>query len=152
MPSRRRAIELDATELAALLVEGRTLVLGTYGPRGEIHLVPLWYALLDGELWWWTYARSQKARNLERDPRATGLVELGESYEELRGAMLVGRVHAVHGLAATQRVGEALVARYGVDTPDARAAMLASAPKRVAMRFDVERVASWDHRKLGGRY
>ena len=50
--------------------------------------MPLWYVVRDGELWAWTYAKSQKIRNLERDPRATLQVEAGESYDQLRGVMI----------------------------------------------------------------
>lgn len=39
------------------------------GVRGWPHLMPLWYLIRGEELWAWTYARSQKVRNLERDPR-----------------------------------------------------------------------------------
>ncbi len=35
----------------------------------------------------WTYAKSQKARNLERDARATIGIEDGVQYHELRGVM-----------------------------------------------------------------
>ena len=60
--------------------------------RGWPHLMPLWYVRpRRRELWAWTYAASQKVRNLERDPRATLLVEAGERYDELRGVMLERR-------------------------------------------------------------
>ncbi len=73
--------------LAAFLDEERTVTCATFGPRGFPHLMPLWYVVRDGDVWAWTYAKSQKVRNLERDPRATLQVEAGERYEELRGAM-----------------------------------------------------------------
>src|SRR4051794_41829033 len=72
--------------LAAFLDEERTVTCATFGPRGFPHLMPLWYVVRDRDVWAWTYAKSQKVRNLERDPRATLQVEAGERYEELRGA------------------------------------------------------------------
>ena len=60
----------------------------TNGPRGWPHVMPLWYVVRDGEIWIWTYAKSQKVKNLERDPRATLLVEAGTEYLELRGVQI----------------------------------------------------------------
>ena len=54
--------------------------------------MPLWYVVRDGQIWAWTYAKSQKVRNLERDPRATLQIEDGDTYDELRGVMIEARV------------------------------------------------------------
>ena len=58
------------------------------GSDGWPHLMPLWYVVRDGECWGWTYGKSQKVRNLERDSRCTLQVEAGDSYHELRGVMI----------------------------------------------------------------
>ncbi|WP_171788989.1 pyridoxamine 5'-phosphate oxidase family protein [Acidimicrobium ferrooxidans] len=139
-------------EIAALLSEGRTLVLGSHGPRGTIHMVPLWYVVLDGVVWSWTYARSQKARNLAREATASGLVELGDRYDELRGVLIEGRAVLSDDPVLVRRVGEGLLARYELGSAEAAEAMRRSASKRVAIRLEPERIVSWDHRKLGGRY
>ena len=83
--SRRAEIKLTADEQRELLESERVVVVSTLGPRGWPHSMPLWYVPRDGEIWIWTYAKSQKVRNLERDPRATLLVETGHEYGELRG-------------------------------------------------------------------
>ena len=79
--SRRDQIRMPEAELAAFLDEQRTVIVATNGRDGWPHLMPLWYTVRDGELWSWTYARSQKVRNLERDARATVQVEAGEQYQ-----------------------------------------------------------------------
>ena len=93
--SRREQIRMSAAEVDSFLAGERTVTCATIGPRGWPHLMPLWYVLRepsDGgpgpRIWAWTYAASQKVRNLERDPRATLQIEAGEAYEELRGVML----------------------------------------------------------------
>ncbi len=86
--SRRDQITMSDAEVAAFLDEQRVVVVATHGPRGWPHLMPLWYVVRDGELWAWTYAKSQKAKNLERDPRATLQLEAGEHYDQLRGVMI----------------------------------------------------------------
>src|SRR5436305_8540780 len=79
---------MSATELARFLDEERVLTCATIGPSGRPHLMPLWYVREGERLRGWTYAKSQKGKNLERDPRATLQVEAGVQYHELRGAML----------------------------------------------------------------
>ena len=137
------------------LDEERVLTCATIGPNGRPHLMPLWY-LRDGlALLAWTYGKSQKIRNLERDPRATLQVEAGrDAYGELRGAMLECDVAIERDPARVGDVGLRLMTRYtGAELPsEARAGVLKQAPKRVALRFTPTRIVSWDHRKLGSTY
>src|ERR1700754_507522 len=78
---------MDEAEVLAFLDEERVMTCATFGPNGMPHLMPLWYVVRDGRLWAWTFAKSQKVRNLERDARATLQVEAGEEYHLLRGVM-----------------------------------------------------------------
>jgi PPOX class probable F420-dependent enzyme len=128
--------------LAAFLEEERTVTCATFGPRGFPHLMPLWYVVRDGELWAWTYAKSQKVRNLERDPRATLQVEAGERYEELRGAMFEAYVTIHRHLDTVLALGTDLMTRYGQGERAART----QGPKRVALQFRPTHIVSWDHR------
>jgi PPOX class probable F420-dependent enzyme len=152
--SRRDQIRLTDTERAAFLNEQRVVICATTGPRGWPHLMPLWYVIRDGELWAWTYASSQKVRNLERDPRATLQVEAGESYGELRGVMIEARTAIHRDIDIVTGVGTELAQRYGDGelAPEALDAVRAQASKRVALQFAAQRTASWDHRKLAGTY
>ena len=157
MPSRRDQIRMSDDELHAFLAEQKTVTCATLGPNGRPHLMPLWYVPDGAELSCWTFAKSQKARNLERDPRATLQVEAGEVYEELRGAMLECDTELIRDTAPVAAVGLAIMARYTPAADDeARAGLRrmveAQAPKRIAMRFTPTRIVSWDHRKLGGVY
>jgi PPOX class probable F420-dependent enzyme len=153
--TRRDAIKMTAEEAAAFLEQQRTVICATNGRDGFPHLMPLWYVVRGGTVWAWTYAKSQKARNLERDPRATLQIETGERYDELRGLML--RCEAVlHRDAETvgSFVGE-LAERYappGVEPAELREGFARQIPKRVAIEFAERDRVSWDHRKLGGTY
>ena len=117
--------------------------------------MPLWFVVRDGTIWAWTYAKSQKVRNLERDPRCTLQIEAGESYEQLRGLML--RCEAVIH-RDPEVIGDyvaALAERYappGVDPAAMREGFSRQIPKRVALEFIERDRVSWDHRKLGGTY
>jgi PPOX class probable F420-dependent enzyme len=152
--SRRAEIVLTDDEIRRLLDEQRTLVCATIGRDGWPHLMPLWYVVRDGECWSWTYAKSQKVRNLERDARCTVQVETGDEYQELRGVMFKCECDLVRDVDAVAEIGAEIAARYsGVALGDeVRAAMRKQAAKRVGLHFAVRETASWDHRKLGGGY
>jgi len=153
--NRRAAIAMSDAEVQAFLSEQRVLTCATIGRDGWPHLMPLWYLVRNGEMWCWTYAKSQKVRNLERDGRATLQLEAGRDvYGQLRGAMLECDVAIERDPARVGEFGMRLMARYtGAElSPEARAGVLQQAPKRVVLRFTPTRIVSWDHRKLGGTY
>jgi len=154
--SRRDQIQLSEAELVALLDAERVAIVSSIGPRGWPHSMPLWFVPRDGEVWIWTYAKSQKVRNLERDPRATVLVEAGHEYTELRGVMIEAEAEIHRDVETVLGFIEELTVRHSAGISavegDARAALEAQAPKRAAIRFKPLRTATWDHRKLGGSY
>jgi PPOX class probable F420-dependent enzyme len=146
---RRRQIRMSEAEQAAFLDAQRTVTCATIGPGGRPHLVALWFVPAGGRLDCWTYAASQKARNLERDPRATLLTEAGATYQELRGVSMECDAELVRDPELVLDIGVALAVRYGgAPGPDLRAALAPQAAKRVGVRFHPTRVSSWDHRKL----
>ncbi|HXE99540.1 MAG TPA: pyridoxamine 5'-phosphate oxidase family protein [Solirubrobacterales bacterium] len=153
--SRRAQITLSEDEQRQLLESERVVVVSSIGVRGWPHSMPLWYVLRGGEIWIYTYAKSQKVKNLERDPRATLLVETGHAYHELRGVEIESEaeIHRDHELVF--EVARELTSRYSEGAAvegEAAEALKAQARKRVAIRFEPKRVASWDHGKLGGVY
>jgi PPOX class probable F420-dependent enzyme len=157
VPSRRAAIRLSDAEVREFLEKGRTIVICSNGQGGVPHPMPMWYGLdPDGSVVMTTFARSQKVRNLERDPRVALLLEDGESYGELRGVVVYGRAEIERDvervLETLARVSARTQAGAGADPKALRAALRGQAAKRVALRVRPERVVSWDHRKLGGVY
>ena len=138
-------------EVRAFLAEERTVVCASNGKDAFPHLMPLWFVVRDDELWAWTFAKSQKVRNLERDPRATLQVEAGSAYHELRGVMLKADVTIHRDTDRVAELGLELFRRYGGGgelSDDVRAMVHAQAPKRVALQFTERSRATWDHRKL----
>jgi PPOX class probable F420-dependent enzyme len=114
------------------------------------HLVAMWFAVVDGQVWFETKAKSQKVVNLRRDPRLSCLVEDGETYDALRGVSLEGRGAVVDDPAALWQVGVSLWERYyGPYDESMKPFVDAMLHNRVAVRLDVDRTRSWDHRKLG---
>src|SRR2546421_12914345 len=110
--SRRDQIRMNDEEIRAFLEEQRTLQVATIDHDGWPHLVAMWYVLINDEVVFWTYAKSQKAVNLQRDPRLTCLVETGERYEELRGVQIKGRAVINEDRATVQQTGETIWESY----------------------------------------
>ena len=146
MSNRRAAIAMSDDEVAAFLERGRVVTVATVGRDGWPHLMPLWYVLREGEIWAWTYAKSQKVRNLERESRCTLQVEAGDGYDELRGVMIKAACAIHREPEVVAAVGTELARRYGGD--ESAHVTAAQASKRVALQFVTASVASWDHRKL----
>jgi PPOX class probable F420-dependent enzyme len=152
VPSRRDQITMSDEELHAFLQEQKVVTCATIGPNGRPHLMPLWYATDDLVLRSWTYAKSQKAKNLERDPRATLQVEDGEQYHELRGVMMECDVAIERDPDKVANFGMALFQRFGATGTEVEAMIVGQAPKRIGLTFTPTRIVSWDHTKLGGVY
>ena len=148
--SRRDQIRMSDDEVRAFLEEQMIMTIGTIGPSGRPHLIALWYVPDGLGMAGWTYAKSQKAKNLERDPHATIHVECGVQYHELRGVMMECDVELDRD---AESYGLALFSRYAGTLDESVTAMVEQqAPKRVGLRFTPTRIVSWDHSKLGGGY
>ena len=147
--STRARITMDDQERRRFLAEQHSLACASIGPNGRPHLVQLWYVPDGDQLLCWSYAKAQKVRNLERDPRATVQIEAGDRYDQLRGVVLECDVEIERDPARVTATGLALANHHpGAPGEAAREAIALQAPKRVALRFTPTRIASWDHRKL----
>lgn len=135
-------------DVSALLRESRKLQLATINPDGTPHLVTMFYALdSEGRVAFWTYAKAQKTRNLERDPRVSCLIETGDDYAELRGILLYGVAEQVE---RTLDIGMEIARRMTPGVPDEllREYVEHTGRKRVAFVVEPTKVVSWDHRRL----
>ncbi len=146
----RSKIAMTDAEIDAYIATHRTAVLASIGPDGAPHVVAMWYAIVDGVMWFETKSRSQKAQNLRRDSTLTVLLEDGETYDQLRGISMEGKGVIVDDPDALWNVGVQVWERYtGPYTDEVKPLVEFMLNKRVAIRFDVARVRSWDHAKLG---
>ena len=155
MASKRDQIKLTDSEIAEYLAQEQTVIVGTNGPRGVPHLMPLWFVVRGDEVWGWTFTKSQKIKNLQRDPRATLLFEDGVTYDKLRGVSYECDVTLDDDYEVVKGVGVELFTKYGDGNYPAEpviAMIEQQAPKRTALKFVPTRTMSWDHRKLAGAY
>lgn len=147
----RAKIVMSDDEVAQFIERSRTATMATVLPSGRPHLVAMWYAVLDGEIWFETKAKSQKAVNLRRDPTVTVMIEDGLTYNTLRGVSIDGRAEIVDADPdLLLRVGISVWERYtGPYSDDMRPFVDQMMNNRIAVRVVPERMRSWDHRKLG---
>jgi PPOX class probable F420-dependent enzyme len=150
---------MSREEIAGFLDAPLTASLSTLGPDGFPHLTGMWFAFVDaapGEVHMWAYAKSQKVRNVERDARCGFMVEEGSTYANLRGILVRGEARLVEDVDDVYAIGVRLYERYtlpatglAVDQgPEVEIRRQAGKRKGIVLTFD--RVASWDHSKLGG--
>ena len=148
--NQRAQIVMSDEEIAAFVEQQRTATMATIGPTGMPHLVAMWFAVLDGVIWFETKAKSQKATNLRRDDRIAVMIEDGQTYDTLRGVSFEGRGVIVDDPGAIWAVGVNVWERYtGPYTDEMKPFVELMLNKRVVVRVDVDRVRSWDHRKMG---
>ena len=146
----RAKIVMTDDEIAQFIERSRTATFATVSATGAPHLVAMWYAVLDGEVWFETKAKSQKAVNLRRNPTVTVMVEDGLTYDTLRGVSIEARGEIIDDPEGLLRVGISVWERYtGPYTDDMRPFVDQMMNNRVAVRVVPKRVRSWDHRKLG---
>jgi PPOX class probable F420-dependent enzyme len=148
--NQRDLIKMTPEEVDAFLQERRSMTMSTISSDGSIHSVAMWYGFLEGAVAFETKAKAQKVRNLRRDPRLTCLVEAGDSYDQLRGVSLVGTGEIIDDPDRMWALGVSVFERYNAPyTDEMKPFVEFMAKNRVAVRLDVDRVRSWDHRKLG---
>lgn len=137
-------------EVAEFLAQQRSSTLATYGPQGQIHLVGMWYAVLDGQIWFETKKKAQKTVNLRRDPRCSFLVESGQTYDQLRGVAIEGEGTVIEDESVVWDVCVNIFERYnGEYSEEMKPFVEFMAHNRAVIRLDARRTRSWDHRKLG---
>ena len=148
--NQRAQVAMTHDEVVEFLASSRAMTMATIGPSGHPHLVAMWYGIVDDAVCFETKAKSQKAANLRRDPRISCMVEDGDTYEELRGVALEGTAEIIDDPDFLWRVGVSVWERYtGPYTDEMKPFVEMMLQKRVAVRVSVDRIRSWDHRKLG---
>jgi PPOX class probable F420-dependent enzyme len=150
MVNQRAEIVMSDQEQADFLAQQRNCTLGTFGPQGQIHLVGMWYAVIDGAIWFETKKKAQKTQNVRRDPRCTFLVEAGLTYDQLRGMSIEGTGTVIEDEQVVWDVCVNIFERYNAPyTEEMKPFVEFMAKNRAVIRLDPQRVRTWDHRKLG---
>ena len=156
--SRRDQIRMTEEEQREFLENGYTAILTSISAAGLPHPVAMWYVTIDGLAHFATYAKSQKMANLRRNPASAVLVEEGKRYDELRGLLIQGPAEIRDDPELTLHIQRSLYQKYTLGSPgaelppEAEEFVRKQAAKRSTVIVHPEKVATWDHRKLGGVY
>ncbi len=135
------------------LADTRTITLSSIDGQGYPHSVAMWFGIIDGKIHMTTFRKSQKVVNLRRNPKIAVLAESGVRYSELRGVLIRGSCELVDDLELCKKILTEIHGRYfGPVDPQNVDGVTRQAPKRIVLRIHPERIASWDHSKLGGGY
>jgi PPOX class probable F420-dependent enzyme len=148
--NQRSQITMSDEEVARFIAENRTATMATIGPTGHPHLIAMWYAVIDGEIWFETKGRAQKVVNLKRDDTMSVMIENGHTYDTLKGVELEGRGVVVEDPDLIWKVGVSVWERYnGPYSEEVKPLVEFMLNKRIVVRLAVDRIRSWDHTKLG---
>jgi len=149
--NRRQQIQLSPDEQAVFFREQRKAALATLDRHGFPHVVAMNYFAKDGAFYMTSYSKAQKVVNIRRNPKVALMIESGNAYAELRGVMVRGHCEIVEGADAVRTAFAAMAEARGT-TYSRPQGSVDSAPKRVVLKIVPEKITSWDHSKLGGRY
>ena len=155
MANKRASIMMTDDEIREYLEHEKVLNVASIGPSGHPHLVAMWFVVMNDKVTFWTFAKSQKVLNLRRNDKITGLIESGDTYDQLRGLEIVGTARMIEDYESILEIGKAVGLKYNGEGAISDAALPfleAQARKRIGIVIDVERFVSWDHRKMGGGY
>ncbi len=142
-----RAIAMDDGEIDAFLAEQRTCRVATLGPDGSPHVTPLWFTWDGTSLWLTSIVKSQRWSDLQRDARVAVVVDAGDSYGELRGVELRGRMEVV---GEVPRVGEDVAELDAVEQLHAdrySGGTVVHDGRHAWLRLTPDTIVSWDFRK-----
>jgi PPOX class probable F420-dependent enzyme len=148
--SRRGQIQLTPEEQAAFLREPHKAALATVDADGFPHVVAMGFLAKDGAIYMTSYAKAQKVLNVRRNPKVGVMIEAGRGYAEFRGVMIRGRCEVIEDTALVEATIREIGAKRGGEGSPSGA--LARAAKRVVLKIVPQKIASWDHTKLAGRY
>jgi len=145
----RPDIRLTPAEQAAFLRDHRKCALATLDRDGFPHVVAMNFVMQDGACYMTSYGKAQKVLNIRRNPKVAMMVETGSAYAELKGVMMRGECEIIETPDAVNTVFAWMAEARGEPRPQGASR---SAPKRVVLKIVPTKTATWDHRKLGGRY
>ena len=148
-------------EIREFLESQRTLILATTRREGTPVMHALWFTYLDDAVYFNIQATSFKYKNIQRDNRVCCLVEAGEEYFDLRGAMIEGRATLVEdpderdrvqiaGDAKNERIGSGLEEMPGHFSENRQQRL--ERGDRLMIKVPLERVRSWHFGKVRDHY
>lgn len=143
MPLPRSILRLTDEELDELLTTEKVLRAGTVNDDGKPHVAPLWFIWYDGAIWLNSLRRSRRSSDLAAGSKVALCVDTGDSYWELKGAVLYGTPLAATDDPQLPDARKAFAQKnWGIDDlpPEIKS--------HVWLKLVPERIVSWDFAKI----
>ncbi|HXX05545.1 MAG TPA: pyridoxamine 5'-phosphate oxidase family protein [Candidatus Bathyarchaeia archaeon] len=90
----------------------KILRLATIDPKGNPHIVPVWYDYINGKFYIGTNSRTTKAKNVKKNPRVSFCIDVGIKSPDIFGIMGVGRAMLILENRRVQLVAKKILLRY----------------------------------------
>ncbi len=144
----RRDIGMDVDEVGAIVRSCRTMCVSTLNRDGTIHSAAMWFGFFGDDVTFATRPKSQKVRNLVRNPTVTCLFENGSrTLGERRGVQIVGRARFLEDPQERFDAARAAYERNNGPCAD-RSVIERIVASRVVIVVEPRRIVSWDHTRL----
>jgi nitroimidazol reductase NimA-like FMN-containing flavoprotein (pyridoxamine 5'-phosphate oxidase superfamily) len=120
------------------------MILTTLDRNGYPHTVPIGYFRVGDEVFMGCRDKTQKIRNIERNPKVSVLIESGSTMIDLKGLMLQGDADVVRDDAERLRLSHEGARQRGIPEADWPEEVR---PSSVYIRVRPVRMVSWDNAK-----
>ncbi len=99
--------------VAKLITWERVSRVGTAGPSGMPHVVPVCHVLVDGKIYFGSGKDGRKVSNLKANPRVTVTVDLySDDWANLKGVMVQGRARLIGPGPRFRKIRSLLYKKY----------------------------------------
>jgi nitroimidazol reductase NimA-like FMN-containing flavoprotein (pyridoxamine 5'-phosphate oxidase superfamily) len=148
----RQYVAMTKAEVWRFIESQSRIFLGFSMPDGYPHVTPIWFVLHGGKVYMRAQSYKVKVR-LAATGKACVAVDAGDSYKQLRGAVVWGRSRLVEDprlVSLLQRKFESKYAKRQWRAEEMPRAWVAERGKeeRAFIELVPEKVASWDNSKL----
>ncbi len=134
-------------EIQLFLAQHRIGRLGTIDEKGFPHVVPMWYVLLNGCVFFSTRVPRKKIGNLRRNPKISFTVDAGERFDDYHGVLIQGDAEVVEDPEITQRFNIASAHRHCGSEEHPYVRLIQSHKARI-VRLSPVKVLTWDYRGM----
>jgi nitroimidazol reductase NimA-like FMN-containing flavoprotein (pyridoxamine 5'-phosphate oxidase superfamily) len=141
-------INMTPEEIKIFLAEHKVCRMATVGKDGMPHVIPMWYAIIDGGIYIETTGTTKKVKNVESTKKTALIIDVGDSLYDYRGVMMQGKTEIVNDKGIFERFREAYAQRYFGSNEHPGYKFLTGMPNRVLLKFIPEKFVSWDYRKM----
>lgn len=128
---------------AGFLREQKILHLATIDPKGNPHLVPVWYKYAAKKFYIGTNTKTAKAKNIQKNNAVSFCVDAGV-WHPIHGIMGVGRARLITEKSKVEKIAGQILLRY-FKSLDERSARQLLDETDCIIEITPEKITSWHY-------